>query len=230
MFTVFNRMGQTKLEIGSGCLKRPWNIDVIDEDHYIVSDPGVNSLKIFDIRQPQKINKTIDLGPTILEPFGLCVEKSTKDIFVSDKGAGCIYIFDKDGSIKTSVKPEFQLIWPQYVTITNDDNILVTDYVNHKVFEYDLKGNQMFELGSEGSLDEQFLGPQGLAVDKHGYIFVADSANNRVKVLDENGNFIKNILTEKDSLERPQSLEIDRSGYIVVCEYGGCVKLFEYLN
>ncbi|CAD5118657.1 DgyrCDS7345 [Dimorphilus gyrociliatus] len=227
---AFNRMGQARLEIGQGCLKKPWNVTVIDNNYYAVSDPGANSIKIFDVRQPQKIVRTIDFGPTILEPFGLCMNKSHTDLIVTDKGTGRIYIFDKDGPVKTSVEPRSRLTWPQYVALGDEESVLVTDYVDHKVYEYDMKGNEIFAYGSQGSSDEEFLGPQGLTVDKHGYIFIADSANNRIHALDKNGNFIKHVVTEKDKLDRPQSLTIDRDGYLVIAEYGGFIKLFEYLN
>ena len=52
------------------------------------------------------------------------------------------------------------------------------------------------EFGAAGSGQGQFLEPRGLAVDSKGNLYVADTKNNRVQVLDGNGQFVREFGTK----------------------------------
>jgi DNA-binding beta-propeller fold protein YncE len=42
-------------------------------------------------------------------------------------------------------------------------------------------GNLVTMWGSDGSLTSQFAAPGGIAVDEHGFVYVADQNNNRIQ-------------------------------------------------
>ena len=68
-------------------------------------------------------------------------------------------------------------------------NIFVSDgYTNHRVVKYDKNGLFVRQVGSEkaGSEPSQFNTPHGIAVDAKGNVYVADRANHRMQVLDNN--------------------------------------------
>ena len=68
-------------------------------------------------------------------------------------------------------------------------NIFISDgYVNHRVVKYDKNGRFLKQVGSEraGSEPGQFSTPHGIAVDLQGNVYVADRANNRLQVFDNN--------------------------------------------
>jgi sugar lactone lactonase YvrE len=68
-------------------------------------------------------------------------------------------------------------------------NIFVSDgYTNHRVVKYDKNGRFIRQVGSEnpGSEPSQFNTPHGIAVDGKGNVYVADRANHRIQVLDNN--------------------------------------------
>jgi len=48
----------------------------------------------------------------------------------------------------------------------------------------------MTKWGSEGSCDGQFKEASGIAVDSEGYIYIADTCNQRIQKFDSTGNFI----------------------------------------
>jgi len=68
-------------------------------------------------------------------------------------------------------------------------NIFVSDgYINHRVVKYDKNGRFLKQVGSEkpGSEPSQFNTPHGIAVDARGNVYVADRANHRMQVFDNN--------------------------------------------
>ena len=68
-------------------------------------------------------------------------------------------------------------------------NIFVSDgYTNHRVVKYDKNGRFVAQVGSEraGSEPSQFSTPHGIAVDLQGNVYVADRANQRYQVFDNN--------------------------------------------
>jgi sugar lactone lactonase YvrE len=67
-------------------------------------------------------------------------------------------------------------------------------------------GEPWLGKGEAGSDDEHFNGPEGLAVDAKGNVYVCDYGNNRVMVFDKEGK-----LLGKFAAEKPQQIEVNRS-------------------
>ena len=71
------------------------------------------------------------------------------------------------------------------------DNVYVTDgRDNSRVEKFDSNGNFITMWGLKGSNKGQFIEDHGIAVDKSGVVYVADTRNVRVQKFDNNGNFI----------------------------------------
>jgi DNA-binding beta-propeller fold protein YncE len=54
---------------------------------------------------------------------------------------------------------------------------------NHRVVAYSSEGERLGEFGEQGSAPGQFLYPQGIAMASNGLIYIADSGNNRIQVI-----------------------------------------------
>jgi uncharacterized protein (TIGR03663 family) len=75
--------------------------------------------------------------------------------------------------------------------------------------------------GSYGSGDGQFNYPKGIAVDSQGRIYVADSINHRVQVLDATGKVVLKIGSEGNApgqFREPWSVAVDGKGFIYVAD------------
>jgi DNA-binding beta-propeller fold protein YncE len=69
------------------------------------------------------------------------------------------------------------------VAIDKDDNVYVTEIGNDRVQVFDKNGKFLAMFGRKGSANGEFGNLHGIIVDKaSGWIYVADSANNRVQV------------------------------------------------
>ena len=77
------------------------------------------------------------------------------------------------------------------------------------------------QFGTRGNGDGQFIEPRGLAVDKEGHLYVADSGNCRVQVFDELGNFLFSFGSfgwEEDKLLYPTDCAVDEGLAVYVCD------------
>jgi len=54
-----------------------------------------------------------------------------------------------------------------------------------------VNGKVLTTFGSEGTEEGQFKFPRGVAVDEGGFIFVADSGNNRIQIFNPDGTFLR---------------------------------------
>ena len=46
----------------------------------------------------------------------------------------------------------------------------------------DPSGNEVSSIGSSGTLPGEFIRPGGVAVSPEGWVYIADTANNRIQV------------------------------------------------
>jgi DNA-binding beta-propeller fold protein YncE len=80
-----------------------------------------------------------------------------------------------------------------------------------------------FKFGSIGSGDGQFFQPSGVAVDGGGNIYVADTGNNRIQKLNQNGSVILQFGTRgtgDSQFDSPSGVAVDRAGNIYVADSG----------
>lgn len=108
---------------------------------------------------------------------------------------------------------------------------------------FDVNGKVLSTVGGEGSDDGQFKFPRwvinwiiaadhdtiliilnsssGVAVDDQGYIFVADSGNNRIQIFNPDGSFLKTFGSWGSGDSEFKGLEgvaIMSNGNILVCD------------
>ena len=79
---------------------------------------------------------------------------------------------------------------PTDVTWDPQGNIFVSDgYTDSRIVKYDKNGRFIKSVGARGTGQNQFSTPHGIQADNQGNIYVADRANNRIVVLDNNLNW-----------------------------------------
>jgi hypothetical protein len=66
----------------------------------------------------------------------------------------------------------------------------LSEYRGGRISVLDAGGNWLSYIGSKGLGDGNLVGPQNLAVDEAGYLYVVDYGNRRISKFDPEGNFI----------------------------------------
>jgi uncharacterized protein (TIGR03663 family) len=69
-------------------------------------------------------------------------------------------------------------------------NVYVADTLNHRIQVFDVDGELIRSIGSQGSGEDQFYEPRGVTVDSAGNIYVADTWNARIVKLSSTGEWL----------------------------------------
>ncbi|HUO57046.1 MAG TPA: NHL repeat-containing protein, partial [bacterium] len=132
-----------------------------------------------------------------------------------------------------------QLNAPEGVAIDPDGRILIADTGNNRVVIWDKDGKPVTSYGTFGSSADwrnppQFNHPGGIYADPSRKIFVADTQNHRVVVLDEKGLVLSSWGTQgndKAQFNLPRAIAKDHFGKIWVLDTGNSrVQVFSALG
>jgi sugar lactone lactonase YvrE len=98
---------------------------------------------------------------------------------------------------------------PSDVAVAPNGDIFVADGhdagSNMRIVKFDRTGTFIKTWGKPGSAPGEFNVPHGLAFDSKGRLFVADRANNRLQIFDQEGTF----LAEWKQFSRLSGIDID---------------------
>ncbi len=128
-------------------------------------------------------------------PAGVIANSEGK-IFVADKKTHKILAFDKDGKFIKSAgekgKNAGQLNQPRDLAIYKD-KLYVLEQENSRISCFDFDLNFINTFGLKGKEAGQFNSPTGMAIDPYGSVYVADTKNKRVQILNLQGIFYSSI-------------------------------------
>ena len=86
---------------------------------------------------------------------------------------------------------EYAFNRPTGVAFSRNGDFFVSDgYVNSRVVKYSKDGQHLLHWGKKGTADGEFTLVHDVQLDSKGRVYIADRANNRVQVFDENGKFL----------------------------------------
>ena len=119
---------------------------------------------------------------------------------------------------------------PLGVAVTDKDEILVADCLNHRVQVFDSNGTFLRSFGHKGENVGEFNRPFGIATDKDRKIFVADKDNHRVQIFSWEGRHLGSFGGKgslDSQLSNPWGLSLDSTGNIIVADKGNkLIKIF----
>jgi DNA-binding beta-propeller fold protein YncE len=154
-------------------------------------------------------------------PVYIAIDPLTQEVYVSDRLAGTIHIYDAAGTfLREFVPPTPVTGWqPMGMAFTKDGSLYVTDLSTATVLQFDRQGQVVRELGAADKLSF----PNGVAVDRNGNVYVTDSNNGRLLVYGPEGQVVARIGRGADSgkLGLPRGIAIDGSDRVFVVDTSG---------
>ncbi|MEM7125161.1 MAG: hypothetical protein AAF702_02465 [Chloroflexota bacterium] len=125
------------------------------------------------------------INAQLQRPFRVAVDCNST-IFISDKNNYRIRKVDSDGII-TTITPSQR---PLSVVLDIQGNLYVAEYEGHIISKIDMDanvtrfaGNGTAGYSGDGgpAVDAQLRNPYGVAIDKYGAFYIADTGNNRIR-------------------------------------------------
>jgi sugar lactone lactonase YvrE len=130
---------------------------------------------------------------------------------------------------------------PQGISVDRDGNVYIADTFNHRIRKVDAATRNITTIAGDGSFgfagDGTFANgsklalPNGLFIDAAHNIYIADTANNRVRRIDGNTNIITTVagngkeafsgdgaLATNASLAEPMAVTVDASGKVYIAD------------
>jgi sugar lactone lactonase YvrE len=152
------------------------------------------------------------------------------DVYVADSGTGRIEKLSQQGG-PSGQWTNFGSVFsgsPQDVAVDDHSNVYVADNTNDRVQELSPSGAIIgnwngTKAGAGGSAPVSFHGPEGVAVDAHGSIYVADSGNNRIVKLSPAGTVVSiagGSGSRSGELNGPTGIAVDIQGDLYVADTG----------
>jgi DNA-binding beta-propeller fold protein YncE len=156
-------------------------------------------------------------------PVYVAIDPLTSEVYVSDRLAGAIYIYDRDGAYQRTFtlaqsRPGWQ---PLGLAFDKAGNLYVTDLSGpyQKVLEIDRAAAVVRTLGENDKLSF----PNGVAVDAAGNVYVSDSNNGRLLTYAADGTVRAQIGrgSGQGNLGLPRGVAIDGTGRVLVADSTG---------
>ncbi len=106
---------------------------------------------------------------------------------------------------------------PRGIAVKADGHVLVADFGNNRIQEFDKDLAFVRTWGRKGDLPAQFNEPGDVAVTPSGEIVVADTWNQRVQVFDKDGKYLREVAA---GFYGPRGIAVDGLGAIYVADTG----------
>jgi poly(3-hydroxybutyrate) depolymerase/sugar lactone lactonase YvrE len=176
-------------------------------------------------------------GGSFNSPFGMTLDREG-NLFVADTYNGRVQKIAADGTISTVVGRS-ELSLPSAVAVDSQGNLFIADSGGHRIRKVSPDGSITTVAGTgaagfsgdhAAATAAQLNAPRGLAVDRQGNLFIADSYNHRVRRLATDGSIstVAGVGTpgfagDKGTataapLDFPTGVAVDRQGNLFVAD------------
>jgi DNA-binding beta-propeller fold protein YncE len=207
-------------------LRKPYGVTTDRHGRIYAADTELKTVFVIDTVAKTVEQRQGNSRVPLLMPVGLAVDADGR-LFVSDADTHSIVCFSPAGEpiahFGTSAlgRPGGIALDLQrkrlYVADVKAARIAVFDTATLKLVGY--FGGPPAKVG--GRENGTFFGPTNVALDKHGMIYVADTLNCRVQVLDPDGKFVRAFGAQGDrpgEFIRPKGIALDSEGHVYVAD------------
>ncbi|HEX5591095.1 MAG TPA: hypothetical protein VFX65_12465 [Candidatus Limnocylindrales bacterium] len=190
---------------------------------YVAETEGDRVVRMFDAGGTELavLRPPVETGAEHV-PVYVAISPITGDVFVSDRPAGAVYVYSRDGAFLREFRPAVAIEGWQPLGLAFDKvgNLYVSDLIgDQQVHKFDASGKLLLSFGAAEDLNF----PNGIAVDAAGLVYVTDSNNGRLLTFNPDGTLKGKIGrgAGAGNLGLPRGLAIDPQGRLFVVDSSG---------
>ncbi len=171
-------------------VSRPLGVAVDESNNrlYVSQSDGTRTVRIFDLTgKPVGHLQAPDDGFSHTSTY-VAVDPTTKNVYVTDRGANQLYVYNPTGKYLRTVTPDGAKSWgPLGITIDAQGLIYVGDANSNpqRIWVFQPNGKVVRTFGESETLSY----PNGIAVYGDGTVAVADSNHTQVIIYNSDGSF-----------------------------------------
>jgi tripartite motif-containing protein 71 len=198
---------------------------------YVTESGGTREVKVYDRSgKPVGALKPPKSTGAAHVPVYVAISPVNGDVYVSDRVAAEVYVYDSDGKFLRTFQPKGDIGpgWaPLGLAFDGKGRLYVTDVRAdpHRVLVFDEDDTLERAIG----VDDGLSFPNGVTVDAHGRIEVSDSNNGRVLVFDADGEQLAAITrgVGRGDLGLPRGATVDSNGLLYVVDtFNHAVRIY----
>ncbi len=197
-------------------------------DIFVVEGAGSMAGVIKWNREGKTLKSVCGEGTNIKQfksPRGIKIGGANNHLYVCDRDNHRIQVFDldlnflrciqlQDFGYKFAYRPK-----PNDIAFDQDGNMFITDLANNCIHR--LTSSEEYVMTFSESLEGGLMGPECVAVDTSGFLYVTESKSHRVSVFRTSGECVK-VFGSKGKGEGefnfPMGVAVDEYGGVFVCE------------
>ena len=204
-----------------GGLDTPYGVAVNSAGEVLVTER--KKIAVFDKKGKKLRDIKMPTDADLLS--GIAIDEDD-NIYVTDSQPLCLVKLNKAGKVLKTVgtrgSDHGEFNDPRGVAVIGD-RVFVCDRDNHRLQVFTKERLEFVKtIGSRGQGDEHFNRPEGITQDKLGNMYVSDFDNNRVKLLNKQGEFQLSFSKKGNGqLNRPSGVCVVDQFVYVVEHWGG---------
>ncbi len=201
---------------------QPYGLHRDQEGRLYVVDAFHKSVQVFNTLKSDHYWFPSDPPEKFLNPVGV-VSDGKGRVYVSDSKSNVVHVFADHGARYVTAFGMDVLGRPTGMAINRaTGDLFVVDTLNGQIVVFDTKTLQSKAfIGKQGDDTEGFHSPTSVAFAPDGRIYVSDSLNFRVQVLDAGFKFLNRFGSAGDApgyFSRPKGVAVDSDGNVYVVD------------
>ncbi|ELT93780.1 hypothetical protein CAPTEDRAFT_99644, partial [Capitella teleta] len=219
---VFSWKGKFRFCIGNkgkAAFKRPSAVVTNAQGEIFVKD----DVQISMFTDDGQFIRTI--GAAVLQrPYGLALTNDGHLLVIDHgrkAGDASVVRFEQDGRLvkRSPFEPLSNAAYSKcrFIAVWRD-SLYVVDLGKSVVYVTDFDGKEKRRFGQFGRNEGDFREPSGISVDPKGFVYIADSKNDRIQIFDAEGTFLS-LVSLNHNLLRPSDIHVTSDKYLLVSNY-----------
>lgn len=165
-------------------------------------------------------------------PYGIAVDENGR-VYVADAYNNRVQVFSSTGEHLLNIGSYPLLETPFAVAVRRGGNVYVCDRGHHAIRVFNRAGALIATWGRAGGLvgmgPGEFFGPEGIATDDSGFVYVSDTGNERIQKLTASGVFVRMWAGPPGiHLDHPRGLAADGIGNLYCLDIGDGQELLKF--